>query len=210
MSKYTGPTMKRVRRLGEEYAMGGDRALATKYVKLHRKQPPGVHGKRRSFAKTTGYGKQLLEKQKARFYYFLTEKQLANYYRQATRQTDSTDVALIVGLERRFDNVLYRSGFADSHANARQLAGHAHFLLNGRKVDVPSIQVRPGDKITFSGKRQPLADQLRELAQANHSQVPSWLKVDPKTLSIEVVALPTRDEIEVPFNEKLVIEFYSR
>ncbi len=200
--------MKRVRALGEEYAMAGDRSTATKYVKSHHKQPPGAHGKRRLFAKSTGYGQQLKEKQKARTFYNLTEKQLKKYYTLGKRQSLSTDIALLVGLERRIDNIIYRAGFTDSHREARQLVSHAQFHLNNKKVDIPSIQVKAGDVITFVSKSKALAEKLKELARGNKPA--SWLKVKPDVLMVEVVSLPGRAEIEVPFDEKLIIEFYSR
>lgn len=208
MSRYTGPKMRKVRALGEEFAMAGDRSLAAKYTKLHRKQAPGMHGKKKGFKKLTGYGQQLREKQKARVFFHLTEKQLVKYYKQATNRPESTDLALLIGLERRLDNVVYRAGLANSHPAARQLVSHGHFLVNGRRVDVPSITVKPGDKIEFSGKRQALKDFITETA-GNEKPV-SWLSVDTGKLSIEMTSLPTREEIEVPFNEKLIVEFYSR
>lgn len=208
MSRYTGPTMKRVRAMGEEFAVSGDRALVAKYAKLHRKQPPGVHGKRRGFARVTGYGQQLKEKQKSRIFYQLTEKQMKKYYTQGKRHTGSTDIGMLIGLETRLDNIIYRSGLVDTHAFARQLVSHGHFAVNGRRVDVPSIQVRPGDVITIASTSAAIKTNLQDTAKANKPV--GWLKVDPKAISIEMVALPTRDEIEVPFNEKLIIEFYSR
>ena len=208
MAKISKPIMKRVRALGEEYAMAGDRSTAAKYIKSHHKQPPGAHGKKRMFAKLTGYGQQLKEKQKARTFYNLTEKQLKKYYTFGKRQSLSTDIALLIGLERRIDNIIYRAGFTDSHRGARQLVSHAHFRLNDKKVDIPSIQAKVGDVITFASKSKTLAEKLKESAQGNKPT--SWLKVKPDALTIEVVSLPERAEIEVPFDEKLIIEFYSR
>lgn len=206
--RYTGPKLRKARALGEEFAMQGDRSIANKYVKLHRKQPPGQHGKKKTFAKLTGYGQQLREKQKARIFYHLTEKALSKYYAQAARHTGSTELALLVNLERRLDNVVYRAGFAPSHPGARQMVSHGHFLVNGHKVDVPSIQVKPGDIITFSGKRSGLKDKITEVSSSEKPV--SWLSVDSNKLAIEVASLPVREEIEVPFNEKLIVEFYSR
>ena len=194
--------------MGEEFAMAGDRSSAAKYVKLHRKQPPGMHGKKAGFAKLTGYGQQLREKQKARAFYNLTEKQLRRYYGKANSQHGSTDVALLVELERRLDNVIYRAGWANSHPAARQLVSHAHLTVNGRKVDTPSFQVKSGDEITFASNRPALQDGVKELSKANQSA--SWLKVDPDKLTIQVINLPVRGEIEAPFNEKVIVEFYSR
>ncbi|MEZ4210210.1 MAG: 30S ribosomal protein S4 [Patescibacteria group bacterium] len=208
MSRYTGPKMRKVRALGEEFAMQGDRSLAAKFVKLHRKQAPGMHGKKKTFKKMTGYGQQLQEKQKARVFYHLTEKQLVKYYQQATSRPESTDLALLVGLERRLDNVVYRAGFANSHPAARQLVSHGHFTVNGRRADVPSITIKPGDKIEFTGKRAALKEKIAEVA-ASEKPV-SWIAVDNAKLSAQVTSLPTREEILVPFNEKLIVEFYSK
>ena len=208
MARYTGPTMKKVRSLGEEFALSADRAVGVKYTKLHRKQPPGSHGKKRTFTRTTGYGQQLKEKQKARVFYHLTEKQMKKYYTAGKRQTDSTDIALLAGLESRLDNIVYRAGLADSHPMARQAVSHGYFAVNGRKVDIPSIHIRPGDVITGVSSRPALKTKLQELARGNKPV--SWLKVDPEQLKIEMTSVPTRDEIEVPFNERLIIEFYSK
>lgn len=203
-----GPRLKRVRRLGEEFAMAGDRSSAAKYVKLHRKQPPGMHGKKAGFAKLTGYAQQLREKQKAKAFYSLSEKQLRGYYNKASHQVGSTDVALLVQLERRLDNVVYRAGWTNSHPAARQLVSHAHLTVNGRKVDTPSFQVKPGDVILLASGKPALKTHIQETAKSN--QPVSWLKSDTDKLTIEVINLPTRDEIETPFNEKVIVEFYSR
>jgi small subunit ribosomal protein S4 len=208
MSKTSIPKMKKVRAYGEEFATAGDRALLSKFAKLHRKLPPGMHGRKRSFAKITGYGQQLREKQKARIFYHLTESQLRKYYVAGKKSQDSTDTLFLVALESRLDNVLYRAGFTDSHRAARQLASHAHFAINGQKVDVPSITLKVGDKITFRGKSKQLAETIKEMAK-NNTPV-GWLKVDAGTLTIEVLNVPKKEEIETPFNEKLIIEFYSR
>ncbi len=206
MSRYTGPKLRKLRALGEDFALGADRAASAKYVKLHRKQPPGMHVKRGN--KLTGYGIQLREKQKARVFYHITESHLRNYYKQASAQKGSTDEHLLTALERRLDNVVYRAGFTNSHPASRQLVNHAHLALNGRKVSIPSIQVKPGDIITVRKGTPQSLEKIREIAKENETV--SWLKVDPQNLSIEVVNLPTREEIHAPFNEKLIVEFYSR
>jgi len=208
MATTIGPRLKRIRRLGEEFAMAGDRSTAAKYVKLHRKQPPGMHGKKSGFAKLTSYAQQLREKQKARAFYHLTAKQLRSYYLKASRQSGSTDTVLLIELERRLDNVIYRAGWADSHRAARQLVSHAHLTVNGRKVDTPSFQVKSGDVVAYVSNRAALKTMLQDLAKSNHPV--SWLKVDPDQLTIQVLDLPTRQEIEAPFNEKVIVEFYSR
>jgi len=207
MSRYTGPKMRKVRRHGEAFAMAADRSTAAKFVKSHHKQPPGMHGATRIFKKHTGYGLQLQEKQKAKIFYHINEKQLRKYYAEAVREVGSTDNNLLRLLESRLDNVIYRAGFTASHPQARQLIVHKQFQLNGKVVSIPSIQVKSGDVITCVSK-QKLHDIIASLA-ANNSPV-SWLKVDPTQLKIRVTELPTREEIEAPFTEQLIIEFYSR
>ncbi|MFH0912187.1 MAG: 30S ribosomal protein S4 [Patescibacteria group bacterium] len=207
MSRYTGPKMRKVRRFGEEFAMAADRTTAAKFVKSHHKQPPGVHGYTRSFKKHTSYGLQLLDKQKAKIFYHITEKQLRRYYAEAIRRTGSASENLVTILESRLDNVIYRSGLANSHPQARQLVAHQQFALNGQRVNIPSILVKSGDAITYVGK-QKLNDFISHTA-ADNTPV-SWLKVNPEKLEITVTSLPTREEIEVPFSEQLIIEFYSR
>ncbi len=199
--------MRKVRKFGEQFAMSADRTTAAKFVKNHHKQPPGMHGATRMFKKHTGYGLQLAEKQKARIFYHIMEKQLRGYYTEAKRQTGSASDNLLRVLESRLDNVLYRAGLANSHPQARQFIAHKQFAVNGRVSSVPSMLVKSGDIITFVGATK-LKDIIKDLA-ANNSPVP-WLKADANTLTITVVDLPTRGEIEVPFVEQLIIEFYSR
>lgn len=206
--RYTGPKMKRVRKFGEEYALASDRAYADKFRKLQRKQPPGQHGLKRQFKKVSGYGLQLLEKQKLKYFYQLTEKPLRNYYTKASASEGSTSENLLRLLESRLDNVIYRAGLTDSHRLARQLVSHAHFALNGKKVDIPSIAVKAGDVISWRGRSVALKQRLSDLAGANTPV--DWLKVDKDTLTIEVVSLPVRAQIDTPIHEQLVIEFYSR
>lgn len=188
--------------------MAADRSTAARYVKLHRKQPPGMHGKKAGFAKLTGYGQQLREKQKAKTFYHLTEKQLRSYYTVASRKAGSTGTELLIGLERRLDNVIYRAGWTDSHRSARQLVSHGHLKINDRKIDIPSCQVKGGDIITLASKSISLADKLKETAKGNAPV--AWLKTDTDKLSLQVIDLPTRGEIVIPFDEKIIVEFYSR
>ncbi|MEA1909416.1 MAG: 30S ribosomal protein S4 [Patescibacteria group bacterium] len=207
MSRYTGPKLRQARRFGEEFAMASDRSMAAKYVKNNHKQPPGQHGATKMFKKHTSFGLQLLEKQKARVFYHIGEKQMRLCYEEATRKQGSASDNLLQILESRIDNVIYRAGLADSHPQARQFISHRQFALNGKRVSIPSISVKPGDKIEFVGKPK-LKDIVANYAEGNKPV--SWLKVDAKTLTVEVATLPTREEIEVPFNEQFIIEFYSR
>ena len=199
--------MRKVRKYGETFAMAADRSTAAKYVKSHHKQPPGMHGATRIFKKHTGYGLQLQEKQKAKIFYHINEKQLRRYYAEAIRAIGSANDNLLRLLEVRLDNVIYRGGLAMSHPQARQLITHGQFQLNSKAVNIPSLQVKSGDVITFSGK-QKLRDIVASIAKDNSA--PSWLKVDPEGLKISITELPTREEIEIPFIEQLIIEFYSR
>lgn len=207
MGRYTGPKMRKVRRFGEGFALAADRSTAAKFVKNHHQQPPGMHGSTRIFKKHTGYGLQLQEKQKARIFYHIMEKQLRRYYEAAGRQSGSTSDNLLQILESRLDNVIYRAGFANSHPQARQFIAHQQFTVNGRRVNIPSILVKSGDIIQCVSQ-QNLQDIISSLASDNSSV--SWLQADPQKLEIIVTDLPTRTEIEVPFNEQLIIEFYSR
>jgi small subunit ribosomal protein S4 len=207
MGRYTGPKLRKARRFGEEFAMAADRGIAAKFVKNHHKQPPGMHGSTKMFKKHTSYGLQLLEKQKAKTFYHIGEKQMRGYYTIATHAAGSASENLLKLLESRLDNVIYRAGFANTHPQARQLISHRQFSLNGRKVDIPSIMVKSGDVIEFVGTTK-LKDIVSDLATNNTPT--SWLKADAKSLKIEVIDLPTREEIEIPFVEQLIIEFYSR
>lgn len=200
--------MKQLRRFGEDFALAADRGYAEKFRKLQKKQPPGQHGYQRQYARLSPYGRQLLEKQKLRFYYQLSEEKLSKYYDKASSGRGSTSENLLQLLERRLDNILYRAGFVDTHAHARQIATHGHFEINGRRVDVPSYLVDKGDQITYAGRSDHLELQFEEMLEKNQSV--DWLKVDKDNLAIEVVDLPDREVIDTPVDESLVIEYYSR
>lgn len=208
MGRYTGPKLRKVRRFGEDFALAADRSTARKFVKSHRKQPPGAHGSAQVFRKYAGYSLQLREKQKARVFYHINEGQMRRYYNMAARRSGSASENLMQILESRLDNVIYRAGFTDSHPQSRQWVSHRLFSLNGRRVSVPSILVKAGDKIELVSQ----STKLKELMTANaaENKPALWLKVDPKQIGIEVKNLPTREEIEFPIDESLIIEFYSR
>ncbi|MBU1083156.1 30S ribosomal protein S4 [Patescibacteria group bacterium] len=208
MGRSTGPKLRKVRAHGEDFAMAADRSLANKYVKSHRKQPPGMHGNNQRFRKHSNYSLQLREKQKAKILYHLTEKQMRRYYQMAADKAGSTSDTLLKILESRLDNIVYRAGFANSHPAARQLVSHRQFSWNGQRVSIPSILVAPGDKITFVGKSGKLKEGLTNTATENNSA--SWLDVDPKAATILVKNLPEKEEAAMPLNEQLIVEFYSR
>ena len=208
MSRYTGPKLRKVRRFGEEFAIVSDRTIAKKFIKSHHKQPPGMHGAKMSFRKHTGYGLQLLEKQKARVFYHIGEKHMRRYYDMASKQKGSASENILRILESRLDNVIYRAGFADSHPQARQWVSHRQFAVNGQRVDIPSILVKAGDKVEIVGKSSKLKEIMISIAKENKPV--SWLKVDPQKLTIEVQNLPVREEIDLPVEEQSIIEFYSK
>jgi small subunit ribosomal protein S4 len=171
--------------------------------------PPGQHGKDRK-PKIVGYGLQLREKQKAKRIYFTQEKQFRNYFERAARTRGVTGEVLLQQLERRLDNVVYRLGFAVARRQARQLVRHGHVQVNGKKVDIPSYQVSAGEEISVREKSNKLA--LLEIAKdfASHQAPPAWLEVDRDGYKGRVVSLPTRNDINLPINEQLIVELYSK
>jgi small subunit ribosomal protein S4 len=170
---------------------------------------PGQHGRDRK-AKIVGYGLQLREKQKAKRIYFTLEGQFRAYYEKASRQTGVTGELLLQQLERRLDNVAYRLGFASSRRQSRQIVRHGHVEVNGKKVNIPSYQVSVGDviKIRENSKKMTVLESSTEFA--SHNQAPAWLQVDHKDLSGKIIGLPKREDIQLPVNEQLIVELYSK
>ena len=188
MARYTGPRVRVSRRLGFNVFENrkGDKALQD------RPYPPGENGKKRM--RETDYGTQLKEKQKVRYMYGVLEKQFRNYYKEATRMPGITGENLLVLLESRIDNVIYRAGFAATRPQARQLVSHRHFKLNGKLIDIPSIQIKPGDKIELKDQSSDLIVIQHTLDTGQDREDASWLKVDEKKKSIEVLNQPTRND----------------
>lgn len=211
MARYIGPVCKLCRREGEKLYLKGERCFTPKCAIEKRNQPPGQHGASRTFRKkVSDYGIQLREKQKARRIYGVLERQFRRYYADSTRRSGVTGAVLLQYLESRLDNVVFRLGFASSRKQARQLIDHGHFIVNGRKVTVPSYLVKPGDKIAVAeGSRKSVffAGMDKELKSA---RTPGWLTVDAQQLSGSVLNLPSREQIDTPLKEQLIIEFYSR
>jgi small subunit ribosomal protein S4 len=170
-----------------------------------------MHGKKAVFRrKMSDYGMQLREKQKARRVYGVMEKQFRRYFKEATRRKGLTGSQLLIMLESRLDNVVYRMGFADSRAQARQLVRHGHFDVNGRKTNIPSFQVRQGDNVTVRESSRGMT-YFKERAQAlQRARIPTWLTLSAANMSGSVANLPTREDIEIPLNEQLIVEYYSR
>ncbi len=205
MARYTGPSCKLCRREGTKLYLKGERCLSDKCAFNRRTSAPGQHGAAKK--KLTEYGMQLREKQKAKRYYGVLEKQFKNYYDIADNQEGIAGENLLRLLERRFDNVVYRMGLANSHKEARQLVLHGHFTLNGKNANIPSILVKPGDVIAVKDTD---SVKIKELIENMGDRIaPKWLDVD-KNGSAKVVAMPQRDDIDFEFNEQLIIELYSK
>ena len=205
MARYTGPSCKLCRREGTKLYLKGERCLSDKCAFNRRTSAPGQHGAAKK--KLTEYGMQLREKQKAKRYYGVLEKQFKNYYDIADNQEGIAGENLLRLLERRFDNVVYRMGLANSHKEARQLVLHGHFTLNGKKANIPSILVKPGDVIAVKDTD---SVKIKELIENMGDRIaPKWLDVD-KNGSAKVIAMPQRDDIDSEFNEQLIIELYSK
>jgi small subunit ribosomal protein S4 len=211
MARYRGPVCKLCRREGDKLFLKGDRCYTAKCAFERRSYPPGLHGRRAQFRrKVSDFGLQLREKQKARRMYGVLERQFRRYFREAERRRGLTGENLLQILESRLDNIVYRLGFASSRAQARQLVRHGHFEVNDRKTDIPSYLVKPGDRIAVRDRSKDRVYFKDLVAEMEHHFLPEWLSVDVETLSGRVLALPTREQIEVPINEHLVIEYYSR
>ena len=208
MARYTGPACKLCRREGKKLYLKGERCTSGKCALDRRSTAPGQHGAAKK--KMGEYGIQLREKQSTRRYYGILEKQFKNYYAEAARKEGMTGENLLVLLERRLDNTVYRMGLAESHRDARQLVLHAHFTLNGKKVNIPSILVKPGDVISVKESSRDSA-KIKALAEALESKnAPKWLDVDKTNLTAKVVSFPAREDIDFDFNEQLIVELYSK
>ena len=206
MARDRSPQCKQCRREGEKLFLKGERCLTDKCGIERRNYPPGDHGRGRS--RQSEYRVQLREKQKARRYYGVLEKQFRNYYARASRQPGVTGENLLRLLETRFDNVLVRLGFAASRRQSRQMIRHGHWTVNGRRVDIPSYRVRTDDVIMLKAGSK--ADQMIRDATELVSVVPAWLQADHDGLTAKVLRAPERDEIAAPVQEQLIVELYSK
>ena len=209
MARYTGPVCRLCRREGTKLFLKGTKCLSDRCPIEKRNFPPGMHGKDRK-AKIVGYGLQLHEKQKAKRMYFTLEGQFREYYEKANRATGVTGELLIQQLERRLDNVAYRLGFAISRRQARQVVRHGHVTINGKKVNIPSYQVNAGDEIAIreTAKKLLIVEQGAQYAAQN--PVPAWLEANFDTFTGRVLSLPKRKDVNLPINEQLIVELYSK
>lgn len=187
----------------------GDRCMSSKCAIERRNTRPGQHGQGRA-RKLSGRGLQLREKQKVRRTYGLLERQFSRFFDIASHRPGKTGDNLFQLLEMRLDNIVYRFGFADSRAQARQLVTHGQFQVNGRKVDIPSYICKPGDQVTVRESRRNLEYFKTRALMLNQKGVPAWLRIDPNALAGHILALPTRQDLELPFDEALVVEYYSQ
>ncbi|MBF0558554.1 MAG: 30S ribosomal protein S4 [Nitrospirae bacterium] len=208
MARYTGPLCRLCRREGEKLFLKGTRCYTEKCAVERRKYPPGQHGQNRG--KLSDYGLQLREKQKVRRVYWIMEDQFRNYFEKASRLKGITGEVLLQLLERRLDNAVYRMGFALNRRESRQLVRHGHFTVNGRKVDIPSYLLKDGDTVAVAEKSRELQAITESLAIAEQRGFPEWVEVDPKGLSGKFVRVPSRDEIQLPVQEQLIVELYSK
>lgn len=212
MARYTGPVCKLCRREGEKLFLKGSRCLTPKCAIERRSYPPGQHGRDSQYrrGRASDYLLQLREKQKARRIYGIFERQFSNYFVKAEQRSGLTGSNLLILLERRLDNVVYRLGIGESRAQARQLVSHGHIMLNGRRTDVPSALVSTGDTISVrpESTRNTYFKMLRQ--ELDDRRVPRWLLLDTDNLSAKVLQSPARDDIDVSLNEQLIVEYYSR
>jgi small subunit ribosomal protein S4 len=208
MARYTGPVCRLCRREGAKLYLKGDRCYTGKCAIDRRGYAPGQHGQGRK--KVSEYGVQLREKQKTRRIYGILETQFRNYFEKAEKQKGITGENLLRLLERRLDNVVYRLGYAASRVEARQIVNHGHFTVNSKKVDIPSYLLRVGDVVEVREKSRENV-RIKELAeQAARKTSPAWLEVSADQFTGTVIAIPSREEIDVPIEEHLIVELYSR
>ena len=208
MARYTGAVCRLCRREGQKLFLKGERCYSDKCSVALRGYAPGQHGQGRK--KTYEYGMQLTAKQTARRFYGVEENQFHHYFEIAERKQGITGDNLLRILESRLDNVVYRAGFASSRAEARQLVGHGHFEVNGKRVDIASYLLKAGDVVSICEKSRG-SEKIKAVVEANSARpVPQWIDVNRDQLTAKVIALPTRDQIEAPVEEQLIVEFYSK
>jgi len=208
MARYTGADCRLCRREGIKLFLKGDRCFGDKCTIERRPYPPGQAGKKRP--RDSEYRLQLREKQRAKRIYGVLEKQFRNYYKLASRMSGITGENLLRLLESRLDNVVYRLGFAASRDAARQMVRHGHFLVNGRRVDIPSFRVKPGSVVALAAKAKDLTVVKAAIISSSKVEIPGWLEVDVEKLQGKVLSLPSREQIDAPVREQLIVELYSK
>lgn len=209
MARYIGPVCRLCRREDAKLFLKGDRCFTDKCGYERRQYPPGQHGQGRK-KRPSDYGQQLREKQKVKRIYGLLEKQFRGYYYRASRMKGVTGENLLVLLERRLDNVAMRCGFSSSHAEARQLVRHGHFLVNGKRINIPSYQVRAGDVVEVRDHSKKIQRIVDALGQVDRVPRPAWIDLDKENMRGKITALPTRSDISSDIDEQLIVELYSK
>ncbi len=208
MARYTGAVCRLCRREGMKLYLKGDRCYTDKCAIARRSYAPGQHGQSRK--KVSNYGSQLREKQKVKRIYGILEKQFRLYFEKAERMKGVTGENLLILLEKRLDNVVYRMGFGDSRAEARQLVRHGHFTVNGKKVNIPSYQIDINDLIVVKANSKS-TEKFKELAETAEAKTPpQWLSVNTEMMEARVISLPAREDIDMPIEEHLIVELYSK
>lgn len=210
MARYTGPSCRLCRREGCKLYLKGERCMTDKCALARREQAPGQHGAGSGRRRVKEYSLQLREKQKAKRYYGILEKQFENYFKKADRKEGQTGENLLTMIERRLDNVVYRMGMAESRKEARQLVLHAHFTVNGKKVNIPSYEVRKGDVIALKESSRKLEKFKVLIENITARTVPSWMNVDKENIVATITELPKREDVDFPFEEHLIVELYSK
>ncbi len=208
MARYTGPVRRLCRREGMKLFLKGERCYTDKCGIEKRNMPPGQHGRRRA-SKMQGYGVQLREKQKVKRTYGVLEDQFRRYFEMADRTRGITGVTLLQLLERRLDNAVYRMGFATSRSQARQLVRHGHFLVNGKKVDIPSYSLKAGDVVSVRQTSRENPAILHAVGEVKGRGIPEWIALEGE-LGAKVLSMPTREQINLPVQEQLIVELYSK
>jgi len=210
MARYTGPTCRLCRRFGDKLMLKGEKCATPKCPLEKRNTPPGEHPPTRGRGGTSDRGLQLREKQKLRFSYGVLERQFRRFFEEAKKSPGATGETLLILMERRLDNVVYRLGFADSHAQARQIVGHGHIMVNGRRTDIPSFLVKSADVIKWCEASKKIEYYKRLAEEIEGKFIPNWLSLDKESMTGKVLNLPGKDDIEAKFNMKAVVEYYSR
>ena len=209
MARYTGPVCRLCRRVGEKLFLKGERCLTPKCAIERRNNPPGEHGANRR-RRVSEHGLQLREKNRARAVYGVLERQFRNYFDEASRKSGVTGVYLLQLLERRLDNAVFRLGFAESRAQARQTVRHRHITINGRRMDVPSYRVKVGDVIGWRERSKENELYKVLVADIHRKPLPSWLSLDADAVTGRVEALPDPDEMDLKIEHRMIVEFYAR
>lgn len=208
MARYIGALCRICRREGEKLFLKGDRCYTEKCAVERRKYPPGQHGQ--GYRKLSDYGVQLREKQKVRKMYGIQERQFRTYFYEAERKKGITGEVLLQLIESRLDTIVFRMGFAPNRRRARQIIGHGHIFVNGKKVNLPSYSIREGDLVEIKESSRDMPEIVDSLSKSEHRGIPGWVEVNAANFRGKVIHIPSRDEIQLPVQEQLIVELYSK